>query len=216
MANVEEAQDLKRLRQTPPPTVETAVASPLPVPTKAHVNRNANTFDKQEEWKSNLRCVSAGAGCLGAAGVPSLWRRHVTRRHRRGVRGLGVQGWSASQRASLAWAAATVLYLCILGRTCAAQHSVVQPGGAFGSRRPGRDTLPTRCPPATAAAAAATLAMQGRRGAGERPRGGAPRLVVDRAQACGGHPRRAARRHPHQPAHAQPGQLHPAAGTGLF
>jgi hypothetical protein len=129
MANVEEAQDLKRLRQTPPPTVETAVASPLPVPTKAHVNRNANTFDKQEEWKSNLRCVSAGAGCLGAAGVPSLWRRHVTRRHRRGVRGLGVQGWSASQSASLAWAAATVLYLCTLGRTCAVQHSIVQPGG---------------------------------------------------------------------------------------
>ena len=141
MANVEEAQDLKRLRQTPPPTVETAVASPLPVPTKAHVNRNANTFDKQEEWKSNLRCVSAGAGCLGAAGVPSLWRRHVTRRRAR-ARGAGVVSITEGLPCLGSCYRAVPVHLGE-DMCCTAQHSAAR-GGRLAAAAQGA----TRCPPA--------------------------------------------------------------------
>jgi hypothetical protein len=92
MVNVEEAQDLKRLRQTPPPTVKAAVASPLPVPTKAHVSRNVNSFDKLEEWRSNLRCATAGAGCLGAAAARCPYSGAMPDM---AAAARGVQGWPA-------------------------------------------------------------------------------------------------------------------------
>ena len=79
MSDGEDIQDLKRSRRTPPPAAETAVASPLPAVHKAqaHVNKNINSFDKLEEWRSNLRCVSRRrAPRDGAVSCPS-GRRHV-------------------------------------------------------------------------------------------------------------------------------------------
>ena len=67
MTTEEDAQDLKRLRRTPPPNVDTAVASPLPTLEKTHTNKNVNSFDTVEKtpWRSNLRCVGWTGRALG-------------------------------------------------------------------------------------------------------------------------------------------------------
>lgn len=50
----EEQPDLKR-RRTEEAAATEALPPPAPAAGKAHLNKNSNSFDATEEWRSNLR-----------------------------------------------------------------------------------------------------------------------------------------------------------------